>query len=68
MPAHGHSDHQHQQNAAQYYGDVNKAEKKKDNSTRNMLLAGAGGLALGGLAGAALAGKFEAIYFCMTLS
>lgn len=62
MPAQGYNDPQHHDNAQQYYGDVanteKKAEKKKDNSTRNMLLAGAGGLAVGGLAVAAF-GKLE---------
>ncbi|EME88789.1 uncharacterized protein MYCFIDRAFT_87575 [Pseudocercospora fijiensis CIRAD86] len=70
MPAQGQSDYQHQQNAQQYYGDAENAEKKgekkdkdkdkdkkkdKDNGTRNMLLAGAGGLAVGGIAGAMIA-------------
>lgn len=49
------SNYDHQQNANQYYGDVKK--KEKDHDTRNMLLAGAAGVAVGGLAGAALAGE-----------
>lgn len=62
----GYGGSSHDQNAQQYYGDMKKTEetsekraekdKKKDNSTRNMLLAGAGGLAVGGVAGAMLAG------------
>lgn len=47
--------YQHEQNAQQYYGDVQKKEKNHD--TRNMLLGGAAGLAVGGLAVAALSGK-----------
>lgn len=55
MPAPGpQSNYQHDQNAQQYYGDVQK--KEKDNSGRNMLLAGAAGVALGGVAAAALIG------------
>ncbi|CAK3917015.1 ww domain [Lecanosticta acicola] len=46
--------YEHQENAQQYYGEVQKQEKSHD--TRNMLLAGAAGVAVGGLAGAALAG------------
>lgn len=57
QPAAGYPNPQHQDNAQHYYGDVaesekkaEKKEKKEDHSTRNMLLAGAGGLAVGGLA------------------
>lgn len=49
----------HDQNAQQYYGDMKqteeKSEKKASSDKKNMLLAGAGGLALGGVAGAVLA-------------
>lgn len=50
----------HDQNAQQYYGDMKKTEEKsekekKSSDKKNMLLAGAGGLALGGVAGAMLA-------------
>ncbi|KJX97009.1 hypothetical protein TI39_contig590g00002 [Zymoseptoria brevis] len=61
MAAAGHAGG-HDANAAQYYGHVKAAEKdgekekkKKDNGTRNMMLAGAGGLAVGGVAGAMIA-------------
>ncbi|EME41247.1 hypothetical protein DOTSEDRAFT_73609 [Dothistroma septosporum NZE10] len=57
VPDQGYSDPQCQQNPQTYYGDIDQKEKKKDkdNDKRNMLLAGAGGLAVGGLVGAAIA-------------
>lgn len=67
MPAGAYGGSSHDQNAQQYYGDIKKTEEKseekaakkkdekKDNSTRNMMLAGAGGLAVGGIAGAMIA-------------
>jgi hypothetical protein len=65
----------HDQNSAQYYGDVKHAEEhgekkkdKKDNGTRNMMLAGAGGLAVGGVAGAMIAGELNPLSVLVTLS
>lgn len=58
MPAGGPGGSGRDQNAQQYYGDVKKTEEKSDKKSsdkKNMLLAGAGGLALGGVAGAMLA-------------
>jgi hypothetical protein len=69
MPAPGLPGQAHQENTANYYGDVaqkekeNEKEKKKGSNKKKMLLGTAGGLAAGGILAAALRKFVLGLYF-----